>query len=245
MDPPHVVKHVVKVAVINGKRYELKELPEPIPSPIINRKVRKPHWSKLNFQPQPPRHAPTKINGNMARQQKKKCPIRRRFQKAPVFIKVIRVHERVVVDSHHHMPIYKVVKTCNRLYLKRPNKPLKRISGNASKKVFGNKEKMREAFERKQQHQKQHQQHQQQHQQQAKKMSGKMDGFKESDKQFIMFLLGLSSALCLFGVYKALLYLFSNDDAHHHKGGYGKLSMDEDKILLEVEEKAPPAPQTV
>lgn len=235
--------HVVKVAVINGKRYELKELPtDPVVPEMMkmNKRIKRPHWSGASFHPHaPPHKGPetqkedhTASNNECKKKRKNgKCPVRRRFRKVPVFIKVIKVHERVVVDPHHHIPIYKVVRTYNRLYLKAPKKPLKRISSTADKKVFGNKEKMKEYFEKGQQ-------------QQATSKVHKANNegrFKETDKQFIMFLLGMSSTLCLFGIAKALMYLFSPDEQKHHTS-YSKVANDENRILLEVEERSQNSP---
>jgi len=240
--------HVVKVAVINGKRFELKELPADLAVPEMmkmNKRVKKPHWSGASFHPQASLHkgpeAPKEdrpVSYDSKRMRKNdKCPVRRRFRKAPVFIKVIKVHEKVVVDPYHHFPICKVVRTYHRLYLKAPKKPLKRISSTADKQVIGNKQRMMEFFEKGKQ------------QQASSKvdMANNSNGgrFKDTDKQFIMFLLGMSSTLCLFGIIKALVYLFSPDEQKHHSS-YSKVANDENRILLEVEERTQNSPpQTV
>lgn len=235
--PAQAVK-VVRVAVINGKKYEMREIK---PTPPAH--ASKPHWNKAAFSaPEGPvqhgkghghhhRHGRHPHHGHSRRHPRhrhgRRHPRHRHGRRHPHrgvprranFVKVITRTERIMVDAHMR-PIFKEHGVVTNLYLKAPNKPFQKLSTSRSKNVLLDIRKQAAASMK------------------AAAMRGPKKAPKLTEKEFtaFIFLLGMSSMLALVAFFKGAKLLLRSDETK--RGGYAKLSgKDENKILLETEEK--------
>ncbi len=136
--------------------------------------------------------------------------------KTRVFVKVTNVKENVMISSEME-PIRKEITTTTSLYMKQKGMPFKKISSATQKNLIMEKKTTAEK--------------------KVKSVkSEKNEKLNETDKLIIFYLLGMASMLGLFGFYKGISFLLSDDNGSF-KGGYNKLPMDENKILLDIESK--------
>lgn len=274
----------VKVAVINGKRYELHEMPEnkkpehkEMHKEAPKRRVNKPHWQDKPYMKKPlvvtnhdnmkfnemhknhnnshvvhhprhphrpqrphhPRHKHGHRRPHRPRCQHRACMLkasRRTSRKA--FFKVVSVKEREVLNANAQ-PIFKEMNTTTSFYVKIRGKPMHKLGSTHSRAVLlDNRQAMMN-----QTHKPVH------HKAESKifraasaptheqpKEPG-MPRLKEGDRMFLCFFLGMLSMLGFVALYKGILFLFAPEDYEEGKSGYNKLPSDDNKLLIETEEK--------